>query len=142
MFDLSGFDASGTDFEILPENEYHVQCTDVALKDTKKGDGKYIFVTLEVISDPKYNGRKIFQNFNVVNPNPKAVEIGMKQLKSFLTCCKFSNPNKLERVDDLVGLRCYVKTKIKKDAEYGDRAEVHYFIEDKKVMAELGDIGF
>lgn len=141
MFDLTGFD-SKTEFKTMPDGEYKVQCTDAVLKDTKKGDGKYISVTLEVLEPTEFSGRKIFTNFNVVNPNPKAVEVGMSQLKNYLIACDFSNPNKLESIDQLVGLRCIAKTRIKTDPTYGDRLEVHYFLSDTKKLKNIEDLPF
>lgn len=141
MWDLSGIEVT-KEFEVLPDGEYKVQCTDVNLKDTKSGSGKYIATTFEVISPGTGLGRKIFMNFNVANPNAKAVEIGLKQLKSFLQAAKVQNADKLENVDSLLGLQCMVKTKIKKDAEFGDRAEIHYFMEPKNKEPEFKDLPF
>ena len=54
------------------------------IKATQAGTGEYVKIVAEVLDDGgdgKYNGRKVWHNFNVVNPNEKAVQIGRGQLK-------------------------------------------------------------
>lgn len=84
MADLSGFNAdaidiSDTGFEPLPKGSYPVVITGSEMKPTKKGDGEYLELTLEVI-DGAHKGRLIWDRLNLHNPNPKAVEIATKSL--------------------------------------------------------------
>lgn len=79
-FDISEVEVSERgDFEIMPKGEYTLKATDAELKSTKKGDGKYLSVTFEIVKG-QYTGRKVWQNFNVVNPNEKAEQIGREQV--------------------------------------------------------------
>lgn len=66
-------------FEPLPPGEYTVQVVNSDILPTKAGTGEYIKIECDVVSGP-HEGRKLFTNFNIVNPNPKAVEIGYQQL--------------------------------------------------------------
>lgn len=120
-------------FEALPAGKYLMTCTNAELKDTKDGTGKYIKIELTVKAG-EHEGRKLFSNFNIVNKNQQASEIGQSQLKSFLVLSKYATPERLKNVTDLCGLTVGVKTKIKSDAEYGDKAEVSYYMDASKVM--------
>jgi hypothetical protein len=125
MFDLSNVTPSGS-FEVLPAGKYNASCTNAELKETANGKGKYIKIEL-TITDGKFEGRKLWTNFNVVNENQKAKEIGLGQLKNFLLNAGYPNPDILGSVTELNGLRVGVKTKIRSDEQYGDKAEVSYF---------------
>jgi len=67
------------DFKPLPPGEYHMFIEKAEVKETKKGDGSYLKLQLSVIGE-EYEGRKVFDNINLSNPNSKCVEIGIKQL--------------------------------------------------------------
>jgi len=54
---------------------------DSEIKTTRAGTGEYIKITMEVAEPEEYAGRLVWHNFNVVNPNEKAVQIGRGQLK-------------------------------------------------------------
>src|SRR5262245_2860438 len=64
----------------IPPNDYRLIAKDSAGKDTQTG-GKYLVFTFEVIEGP-YKGRLVFENFNLVNANPKTVEIAKAQLSA------------------------------------------------------------
>lgn len=129
MFDLSKVEAQKPQ-NTIPDGKYICNVTEAKMKDTKTG-GMMIQTTL-TICDGQYAGRKIFNNFNVENQNPKAVEIGLAQLKSLLETAGYPDPNKLGGIDELCGLRVGVKTKTRKDDTYGDRPEVSYFFSPQK----------
>ena len=124
MFDLSNVKANTG--SMLPDGKYEVYLTDAALKDTKSGIGKYISVQFKIPSGDHAN-RVVFHNFNVVNANAQAVEIGLSQLKSLLECAGFATPDKLDNIDQLVGLRVGIKTRTAKDTGFGEKTEVSYF---------------
>ena len=125
MFDLSGVNAR-KEFDLLPDGKYVCHCTEAKMQDTKSGTGMMIKLTF-TIAVGHHEGRKIFTNLNVQNKSAKATEIGLQQLKSLLECSGYKDPNKLENVSDLEGLRVGVKTKIKKDEQFGDRVEISFF---------------
>lgn len=121
-------------FETIPAGKYLAACTKAELAETKSG-GKMIKVEL-TIKNTEMEGRKIYTQFNIQNANPKAVEIGLSQMKTFMVMAGYANPDKLSNVTDLQGLVVGIKTKIKSDEEYGDKAEVSYFFEASKIKEE------
>ena len=130
MFNLTDVKETG-DFSVLPKGEYLVICRESELKDTKAGDGKYIKVMFEIVSQ-EYNGRKLWHNFNVVNPNDMAQKIGLGQLKSFLLSSGVK-PEQLNSVKphNLVGQGCVVKVTTKTDS-YGEKNEITSFKPEEK----------
>lgn len=69
-------------FKLIPEGTIcTVMIKESDIKTTRAGNGEYIKITLEVMDDGEFNGNKLWHNFNVVNPNEKAVQIGRGQLK-------------------------------------------------------------
>jgi hypothetical protein len=62
----------------VPDGEYTLKAIEATEKETSTG-GEMISVKFEVVGGP-HDGRWIWQNFNTVNRNPKAQEIGRRQL--------------------------------------------------------------
>ena len=84
MADLSQFsikaqDNSKPEFTLLPKGYYKVVALKEDLKQTQAGTGSYISVEFEVLD----NKRKLWANYNIVNPNKKAEEIAHRDLESF-----------------------------------------------------------
>lgn len=65
--------------EILPVGDYTMQITQSDLRDTKAGDGQYIWLELEILG-PKYAGRRYWERLNLFNKNETAVRIAKKAL--------------------------------------------------------------
>jgi len=105
-----------------PDGAYNVNTVKAELVDTKSG-GKMIKTQLKII-DGNHAGRIIFDSFNIENLNPLAVQIGRGQLKSFLKASHFMNPNSLESTEQLIGLKCIVKTKIEDQGPYGEQIRI------------------
>lgn len=117
-------DVKETSFELIPEGEYTAQCVEAEIKETKAMTGEYINVKF-VIQDAAQEGRHLFHMFNIKNDNPKAVEIGLSQLKTFIKCS--GRPSMvLKNVQDLCGLAATVVVKKRTDA-YGDKSVISYF---------------
>jgi hypothetical protein len=111
------------DFSPIPAGDYHVKVAEASLETTKKGDGQYIKLRLDVIG-PSYEGRVLFANINIRNPNPKAEEIGRQQLGSIMRAVGLSQ---VSDTDQLIGGQMIVTVKISHDEQYGDRNEVKSF---------------
>lgn len=110
------------DQSTLPDGTYVVAVSDAQVKPTRNAGGEYIAVTYTVVGGT-YEGRKLFGQFNIKNSNPQAVQIGLSQLKTLMKAAGKPNPNRLESSQELVGLRCRVKTKVKVD-DFGEKTEV------------------
>ncbi len=68
-------------FEVLPAGKYKVQVVDSDMRPTKNGDGQYLWLEMEIL-DGEYQGRKMWDRMNLVNPNAQAVEIAQRQLSA------------------------------------------------------------
>lgn len=110
-------------FDPIPAGSYNVRIADASLEKTKAGDGQYIKLRLDV-TGPSHEGRVLFTNLNIQNPNPKAEEIGKQQLGSIMRAI---NLPAVSDTDQLVGGVMTVKVTIKQDEKYGPGNEVKSF---------------
>ena len=133
LFDLTGVETKKPDFGLLPDGEYVVTCDDAQVKETKDGTGEYINVKLGICQGD-YKGRVLFVMFNIKNKNPKAVEIGFQQLKTFMVSADAPSLA-VKSVSELLGLTCIAVVKTKTDEKFGDKNVVSYFkkITDAKI---------
>lgn len=88
------------DFTPIPEGQYTLRVAKAEIKSTKDGTGQYINVEFDVIA-PSYQGRKIFNMFNISNRNVDAERIGKQQLKSLILAGGVQEP--FVDTDQLVG---------------------------------------
>jgi hypothetical protein len=87
------------DFAPLEPGEYTAMIVDSELRHTKSGNGQYIALTFEVM-DERYPGRKLWENLNIENPNPKAVEIALRKLSSICRAVGIMSPKDTEELHD------------------------------------------
>lgn len=73
--------AQSSSFDPLPPGDYNVIITKSEMKDTKAGTGQYLSLSLLVFAG-EYEGRTIFTNINIRNPNKQAEDIARAQLSS------------------------------------------------------------
>ena len=111
---------SDRDFAPLPDGWYAVTISDADVKQTKAGNGSYIKMKLDV-TGPTHQGRVVFSNINVRNPNPKAEEIGNQQLGELMRAVGLP---RLEDTDQLIGRSLSVKLVTRTSEQYGDQNEV------------------
>jgi len=95
-------------FEPLPAGEYPAHVTDSDIKDTKKGDGKYIKLTWEILDGP-FAGRLVFENYNYINSSAQAAEIGQRDFAS--ACRALGRPNVTD-TEQLHAIPAIIKLKI------------------------------
>jgi hypothetical protein len=114
---------TGGDFSPIPNGWYGFTITESDLKDTKAGTGTYIKLRFDV-TGPSHQGRVIFGNINLTNPNPKAEEIGAQQLGELLRAVGLP---KLEDTDQLIGKAGEMRVVTKVSEQYGDSNEVKNF---------------
>lgn len=83
-FDTS-FDATSveptTAHELLPAGKYTAQIVESEMRVTKNGMGQFLWLMLDIL-DGEQKGRKIFDQLNLVNPNPTTVEIAQRTLSA------------------------------------------------------------
>lgn len=120
-FDVNAMPAkSGGAFEPLPAGWYTATISQAELKDTKAGTGQYIKLRYD-ITGPSHEGRVVFGNLNIKNPNPKAEEIGRADLGEIMRAIGLG---KVTDTDQLIGGQLGIKLAIKEDAQYGASNEV------------------
>ena len=68
-------------FEVVPTGKYPVHIVNSEMKETKGGDGKFLWMELEIL-DGQHKGRKLFDRLNLINSNQQAVEIAQRTLSA------------------------------------------------------------
>ena len=87
-------------FEPLPAGEYKVQITDSDIVTPKSGNGSMIKFTYEVVADPQFDGRKIFDNIIIEHSSVDAERIGKQKLN---TICALTGVKALKDTAQLHG---------------------------------------
>jgi len=108
------------DFEPIPAGWYTATIAGAEVKTTKAGTGEYIAVRFD-ITGPQHQGRVVFTNLNVRNPNETAERIGREQLGNIMLACGIK---KLPNCEMLVGGSLSIKVVVKNDPTYGASNEV------------------
>ena len=115
---------STSSYEPIPEGWYAVKIANAELNATKSGTGQYIKMRFDV-TGPTHQGRVIFGNLNIRNANPKAEEIGLKQLNELMSACGLSE---VQDTDQLLGYDIQVKVSIRPaEGQYEAQNEVKGF---------------
>jgi hypothetical protein len=123
-FDINELPAGNTgNFEPLPAGWYTATISQAELKATKAGNGQYIKLRYD-ITGPSHQGRVVFGNLNIKNPNPKAEEVGRQQLGDIMRAIGLA---KVTDTDQLIGGQIGIKLDVKQDAQYGASNEVKGF---------------
>ena len=104
-FDVNELPQSTSNFDPLPAGWYSTSIQGAELKNTSAGTGQYIAITY-AITGPTHQGRVVFGNLNIKNPNPKAEEIGRQQLGELMRAIGLS---KVSDTDQLIGGQLQIK---------------------------------
>jgi hypothetical protein len=86
MAKLGGtFDATGVEpnapLQALPPGDYRVQILQSEMRVTKAGTGQMLWLDMEVLEGP-LKGRHVYDQLNLINPNPTAEEIAQRTLSA------------------------------------------------------------
>jgi hypothetical protein len=122
-FDVSELPQASKDYSVLPAGWYSATIAGAEVKETKAGTGEYIAIKYS-ITGPTHQGRVIFGNLNIKNPNPKAEEIGRQQLGDIMRAIGLA---RVTDTDQLIGGSLVIKLDVKEDEKYGERNEVKGF---------------
>ena len=122
-FEADAMPVSDKSYEPLPAGWYTASITAAELKNTKAGTGQYIAIRYDIIG-PTHQGRIVFGNLNIRNPNPKAEEIGRQQLGEVMRAIGIA---KVQDTDELIGGQLSIKVDIRSSEQYGDQNEVKGF---------------
>lgn len=119
-FDASTVETTGGQYDALPAGWYQAKITDADLRDTKAGNGQYIAVRYDIVG-PSHQGRVVWGNLNIKNPNPKAEEIGRQQLAELMGAIGLA---KVRDTDQLIGGELSIKLAVRQSEQYGDSNDV------------------
>jgi hypothetical protein len=122
-FDVAALPVSDRNFEPLPAGWYDATISNAEIMATKMGTGKYIKVRYD-INGPTHQGRVVFGNLNVRNPNPKAEEIGRQQLGEIMRAIGLTS---LKDTDQMIGGNLSIRLDIRISEQYGNSNEVKGF---------------
>lgn len=119
-FDATTVEVSSGNYDPLPAGWYTAKINDADLRTTKAGNGQYIAVRYD-ITGPTHQGRVVWGNLNIKNPNPKAEEIGRQQLAELMNAIGLK---KVSDTDQLIGGELSIKLAVRKSEQYGDSNDV------------------
>jgi hypothetical protein len=122
-FEADAMPVSEKSYEPLPAGWYTASITAAELKNTKAGTGQYIAIRYDIIG-PSHQGRIVFGNLNIRNPNATAEGIGRQQLGEIMRAIGIA---KVQDTDELIGGQLSIKIAIKVSEQYGDQNEVKGF---------------
>ena len=136
---LDGFDASQVEpdlgFPVLPAGDYEVVITDSKLEPTKKGDGKALKLTLQIITGPEQN-KKLFDQLNTQNPSEIAQKIGRASLSAICRAVNVLTPKDSAELH-MKPLR--VKVVVENDPQYGMKNKVKSYHPRSGVAAQVSN---
>jgi len=119
VFDASDKQRMG--FNVLPAGWYEAEIVKSDLRDTKAKTGKYLSLEFKILEEG-YEGRKVWVNLNLVNPNTTAVEIAEKELA---TICDAVGVTTVEDSTELHNIPMGIKLVIRPEtAQWPERNEI------------------
>lgn len=123
-FSVNDLPQSDNNFSALPAGWYQVHITGAELRPTKAGTGAYIAVRYDVLG-PTHQGRVVFGNLNIRNPNQTAEEIGRQQLGSLMRAIGLAQVSDTEQ---LIGGQLMIRLAIRPaDGQYEASNDVKDF---------------
>ncbi len=128
----TAFDATGieptTGYDVLPAGKYRAQIVESEMRVTRNGMGQFLWLMLDIIEGP-YQGRKLFDQLNLVNSNPQTVEIAQRTLSAI--CHATGKLQVNDSVDlHLVPMSIQVGVKPPKDG-YSEKNTIRYLVPEK-----------
>jgi hypothetical protein len=126
-FSVDALPQSTNNFEPLPAGWYTAVVNGAEIKNTKAGTGQYIAVRYD-ITGPTHQGRVVFGNLNIKNPNPKAEEIGRQQLGELMRAIGLTT---VQDTDQLIGGQLSIKLDVRESELYGASNDVKGFKSNK-----------
>ena len=134
-FDTS-FDATSveptTAYELLPAGKYRAQIVESEMRVTRNGMGQFLWLMLDIL-EGEQKGRKIFDQLNLVNPNPTTVEIAQRTLSAICHATGKMHVSDSEELH-LIPMTIQVKIKPPKNG-YGESNAIAYLPPDRGVTA-------
>lgn len=80
------------DNSILPAGDYVMQIVQSDLRETKSGNGHYLWLEFDIVKGNVPAGRKFWDRLNILNPNETTRKIANQQLLSISRAVGFDMP--------------------------------------------------
>jgi len=125
MANLGNFNANEhaemQSFDPLPAGEYLAQVVSSEVKSNSKNTGELLKMEWDIL-DGEYTGRKVFANYNLSHSNPKAAEIGQRELAA---ACRAMGQGSVQDSEQLHAIPCIIKLKIRPaKGDYGPSNDI------------------
>jgi len=130
-FDPNDYKEEANRFTPVPKGEYKLKCLEAEEFDTRSQDGTYIKAKFEIV-EGKYEGRKVFQNFNVNNPSDDAQRIGRGQIYAWRVACGKPEANDTDQLIEVPFLG-YVDIEPGKPG-YSDQNRIRRFFDPNEAL--------
>ena len=134
-FDTS-FDATTVEpttvYELLPAGKYRAQIVESEMRVTRNGMGQFLWLMLDIL-EGEHKGRKIFDQLNLVNPNPTTVEIAQRTLSAICHATGKMHVSDSEELH-LIPMTIQVKIKPPKNG-YGESNAIAYLPPERGAVA-------
>ena len=136
MADIGHFNAEAIDpnagFEPFPPGKYKLVTTNSEWCPTKNNDGHYLKFERTIV-DGEHRDRKIFNNFNLKNKNPKAVKIAEATLSAL---CRACGKKQIKDSAELHGIvfEAEIGVEVSEDGKYSNNVVKKYLFEDATVV--------
>lgn len=114
--------------ETMAEGEYEVSCVKAKMVETKKG-GKSIVLTFQTRDGMQFDNWFTYQNppgYVVADPAKDPAKIGKNSIIKFADASGKKDPKTLREFDELIGLTCLAKIKVKED-DFGKKPSITSF---------------
>lgn len=135
QFDTA-FDASSVDpataYEVLHAGRYQVQIVESDLRVTKDGTGQYLWLMMDIL-EGEYQGRKVFDQLNLVNRSAQTVEIAQRTLSAI---CHATGKMQVSDSEELhlIAMTITVTVEPPKNG-YGERNRIRYLTPEAAAKA-------
>lgn len=104
-------------FTAMPAGEYKVQIADTNIAPPKSGDGEMLSIVYEIVADPQFDGRKVFDNIMLEHSKADTVRIGKQKLN---TVCVLTGVKALKDTAQLHGKTLTLLLGVKMDHRGND----------------------
>lgn len=81
QFNANEVEPASGGFEVIPAGKYTVQIVNSEMRETKSGNGQFLWLEMAIMDGPHAN-KRLFERLNLVNPNDRAVEIAQRTLSA------------------------------------------------------------
>ncbi|NRA38574.1 MAG: DUF669 domain-containing protein [Planctomycetes bacterium] len=134
-FNATQHEPQNGEFDALPAGEYQACIVSSEIKDTKKRDGRYLELTIEII-DGQSKGRMVWERLNIQNPNADAVAIANGRLSAIchaLAVMEISDSAQLHNKPMIIKVK---KVKRADNGEWSNEIAGYFSMSEKKAALQ------